>query len=205
MIKLLTTALSILLLMCIGVTQAYATSLGDISPAGWPRFETDASIKWTQKGKNGFRLHTKLNGGGDMFFMFSSSESYQVTDGSYQLKANLDASGNFLSGDVKITGSIAHFGITSSVLMTATLDSFAYDSNTLAFNTSDIDCPFFDFCTTNESVWINLDTGGFDPALKKFTDTGLAITTVPVPAAVWLFGSGILGLASTARRKRKTA
>jgi hypothetical protein len=28
-------------------------------------------------------------------------------------------------------------------------------------------------------------------------------TVVPVPAAVWLFGSGLLGLAGIARRKKK--
>jgi len=29
--------------------------------------------------------------------------------------------------------------------------------------------------------------------------------TVPVPAAAWLFGSGLLGLAGTARRRRTAA
>jgi hypothetical protein len=31
--------------------------------------------------------------------------------------------------------------------------------------------------------------------------TVTSITTVPVPAAVWLFGSGLLGLVGMARRK----
>lgn len=31
---------------------------------------------------------------------------------------------------------------------------------------------------------------------------GTVVTTVPVPATVWLFGSGLLGLASMARRKK---
>ena len=29
------------------------------------------------------------------------------------------------------------------------------------------------------------------------------VSTVPVPAAVWLFGSGLLGLVGIARRKKK--
>ena len=33
-------------------------------------------------------------------------------------------------------------------------------------------------------------------------DYSLSITAVPVPAAVWLFGSGLLGLAGIARRKQ---
>jgi hypothetical protein len=32
--------------------------------------------------------------------------------------------------------------------------------------------------------------------------TSYALTAVPVPAAAWLFGSGLLGLAGTARRRR---
>jgi len=33
---------------------------------------------------------------------------------------------------------------------------------------------------------------------------GAAINAVPVPAAVWLFGSGLLGLIGIARRKTVT-
>ena len=32
----------------------------------------------------------------------------------------------------------------------------------------------------------------------------VAVAPVPVPAAVWLFGSGLLGLVGLARRKKKT-
>lgn len=42
-----------------------------------------------------------------------------------------------------------------------------------------------------------------------FEDSGAAITVaasaVPVPAAVWLFGSGLLGLAGMSKRKKTTA
>jgi hypothetical protein len=38
---------------------------------------------------------------------------------------------------------------------------------------------------------------------KKIVGVGLITTPVPVPAAVWLFGSGLLGLAGLARRKQK--
>ncbi|MCW9012419.1 MAG: VPLPA-CTERM sorting domain-containing protein [Gammaproteobacteria bacterium] len=34
-------------------------------------------------------------------------------------------------------------------------------------------------------------------------DNGINITPVPVPAAVWLFGSGLIGLASIARRRKQ--
>lgn len=37
---------------------------------------------------------------------------------------------------------------------------------------------------------------------KKFGAVGVTVNPVPVPAAVWLFGSGLIGLAAMARRKR---
>ncbi len=37
---------------------------------------------------------------------------------------------------------------------------------------------------------------------KKFGAIGIAVNPVPVPAAVWLFGSGLIGIIATARRRR---
>ena len=37
---------------------------------------------------------------------------------------------------------------------------------------------------------------------KKQGAIGLAVNPIPVPAAVWLFGSGLIGLAAVARRKQ---
>ena len=34
-------------------------------------------------------------------------------------------------------------------------------------------------------------------------DVGVAVSSVPVPAAMWLFGSGLLGLMGVARRKHR--
>lgn len=53
---------------------------------------------------------------------------------------------------------------------------------------------------------IYLDVGAFTlndvSSVKSFTATADGFAVVPVPAAVWLFGSGLLGLAGMARRKR---
>ncbi len=51
----------------------------------------------------------------------------------------------------------------------------------------------------------------FNSAFLAFDDfgglygewTNLSLTAVPVPAAVWLFGSGLLGLVGLARRKKR--
>ena len=42
----------------------------------------------------------------------------------------------------------------------------------------------------------------FNGVLNEIADVSLTTSAVPVPAAVWLFGSGLIGLASFARRKK---
>lgn len=53
---------------------------------------------------------------------------------------------------------------------------------------------------------IYLDVGVFDlddvSSVKTFNAVANGFAVVPVPAAVWLFGSGLLGLIGIARRKR---
>jgi len=54
-------------------------------------------------------------------------------------------------------------------------------------------------CTINDVVFF---TGRFSPMVKNFRADGhSSVAAVPVPAAVWLFGSGLLGLVGLARRK----
>jgi hypothetical protein len=77
----------------------------------------------------------------------------------------------------------------------------------IGFNTMNIEChdainavaP----CTTDEVIYLSdledaLDPGG---SRGKYRTTGLAVTSVPVPAATWLLGSGLIGLVGVSRRK----
>jgi hypothetical protein len=94
-------------------------------------------------------------------------------------------------------------------LMTADLTGdwiISGDGKLIGFNTTNIDCAEIlpVLCTNAEVAYINLEDA-LDMAADKFTTSGIALTSLPAPAAVWLFGSGILGLASVVRRKRKTA
>ena len=58
--------------------------------------------------------------------------------------------------------------------------------------------------STTEHIMLN--TAAFDlngvSSVKAFNATADGFAVVPVPAAVWLFGSGLLGLVGIARRKR---
>jgi hypothetical protein len=54
-------------------------------------------------------------------------------------------------------------------------------------------------CTINEAVYF---TGRFAPMVKNFRADGRSsVAAVPIPAAVLLFGSGLLGLVGVALRK----
>jgi hypothetical protein len=55
-------------------------------------------------------------------------------------------------------------------------------------------------CTTNESVYVELDTPFVDFSNGVFKSNGYATTTIPIPASAWLFMSG-LGLLFIVRRK----
>ncbi len=51
------------------------------------------------------------------------------------------------------------------------------------------------------SLSFTLEDGGFN-LISGFVDSSGSASAVPVPAAVWLFGSGLLGLVGIARRKQ---
>ncbi len=62
---------------------------------------------------------------------------------------------------------------------------------------------------TNDAWRFNFNSGGYQGSSNKGTNHyGLAVrsgdvSAVPVPAAVWLFGSGLVGLIGVSRRKRR--
>jgi hypothetical protein len=93
-------------------------------------------------------------------------------------------------------------------LMTADLTG-DWDSSgqLIGFNTMNIQCgdaiKAITTCTSAEVIYLNLldslDLGG---SKGKYHTTGLAVTSVPVPAAAWLFGSGLIGLVGVSRRRK---
>jgi hypothetical protein len=217
-IKFLTVVTSVLMLVVSG-SNAYAVSLlpgyelPGITPSGYPNFENSVKLKVKKKGQKGFKLRVRKKGKDN--YLNANSERLKIKGGNYKLKAMFDPFGNFLEGTLKIKGKVdTPLGKAKGTLMTATLTSFAFDSDfdnglggsLLGFNTTDIECnSIIDAwvnCTSNESVYILLDEYGFAPTVKNYKSKGLSVATIPVPAAVWLFGSGLIALVGMTRRRK---
>jgi hypothetical protein len=147
---------------------------------------------------------------GDFTYFDFSDVDHSGTDGSFTLVANFDDNGNFIDGTVQILGRIADEGIdTKQTLMTANLVDFATDGYLIGFKTDNIVCnaAIAADCTLQESVYLsmewNVDPVDLDDLAGVYVPYTGSLTTVPLPAPIWLLGSA-LGLMGFFNR-RKTA
>ena len=193
-------------------TFADTDTLPTIIDPSFPQFQNSVTIKrgngpnsdtWSISNKNGQNSTSQ--------FFTSVSTSYAVSSVKYDGSVLWNPNGTFNSGTVSITGKVA--GFSRQELMTADLVGYEWDTGSfLGFNTSNIQCSA-DLnsliggggCTTNESLVIQLKNGwDGNPLTKGLNLSGIAITSVPLPAAVWLFISGLGLMGVAARRKQKT-
>ncbi len=107
------------------------------------------------------------------------------------------AAGNFLGGPVP-------FGVvdTTAGTIQVNMSSVFADHGPMDQNLGAIAMGTFDSLTGDYTMsWSSIMTQGMNMGqVVTFTFSGNA-TVVPVPAAVWLFLSGIIGLAAVARKK----
>jgi len=194
-------ATSVLIISAMFGSTASALSLPGITPSGSPAFGN--GVKVTLNPHNGT---IKATGRKDFLFD-NGSEVLQGTSGKYTLQVNFDKKnpGSFLGGSVSLQGAIDSLGIRrNTLLMTADIIGFNIldDDFLWGFNTTNIFCSdeLGLNCRNSESVYIELDSAFDQMFQSNFKTTGFATTTVPVPAAVWLFGSA-LGLLGWVRRR----
>jgi hypothetical protein len=204
----------LLALTFLGGGIALAYDLPGIPASGAPVFGNDVKIVLNPNSG-------KLKITGKKFFAFDNGqEIFQGNSSKYTLLVNFNRrTGDFEDGSLKFKGGIDALGIKKSeMLVTADIVNWNLNGtqsgdplpdggfDLWGFATSNIVCSplLLVQCTKNESIYIELDQpfGGqpFPDNLKKFKTTGFAITTVPVPAAAWLFGSA-LGLLAWLRRR----
>ncbi len=132
-----------------------------------------------------------------------------IDTGSFDLAASIDNNGVLSAGTLTITGTITSLGFNTGTLLTGTLTNLGFpasgsgDPLEFLFNVTGGDLAG----AYGLSGGIILSQSGFNggfavdfnnAAFSGVADTG---TVVPVPAAVWLFGSGLLGLIGFARRR----
>ena len=178
--------------------------LPDLGSPSLPAFGTKINVSFSKTSSSRTLTATER---GSMSSFNSTTQKYGISRTGYLLTANFDNSGAFTSGSVLINGKFNGSG-TSELLMTADLTRFSKssDGSMWGFNTNNIWCnaaidAAAGGCTTSEVVYLSLSNSQ-KSLNKSWKTTGVALTSVPVPTAAWLFGSGLLGLSGVARRKR---
>jgi hypothetical protein len=197
------TLASVFVMSVFGTTSALAYSLPDITPSGSPAFTNNVRVHLNPNGM--LRIMGRAN---QTFLLDTGSGTMVGTGGMYTLTASFTETGDYIehSGFVKLYGMMSQVGITQphTFLMSADLTSanLVDDPYLWGFNTSNIVCnaDLLLECTNSESVYVALSNAFSGDFGRNFMSMGIAVTTVPVPAAVWLFGSA-LGLLGWARRR----
>lgn len=188
--------------------NVYGVNFAGISGIGapsLPAFGTYINANFT-KGSSSSVLKVTQASSDSIFITPWSPYIYGIKNTSYSLTANFSSSGVFTSGSVTINGKF-NGSSTSTTLLTANLATFAKssDGHIWGFNTNNIVCSAAintaaHGCTTSEVVYLGLSNAE-KSLTKSWSTKGVALTSVPVPAAAWLLGSGLVGLISFGRRR----
>lgn len=208
------------------LSQSAVMSLPGIPVSGNPNFENDAQVNLFDIGNNKYLFAATNSGAPLTFNLGSESVTSSATHPAYfVLTALFSSDGSYVpnTGALSISGEIPFLlpnpkgGNTSlpgvyisGDLLTAKLNDFAFDSDTLGFSTSQLS-GLGTFFSSAESVYLSA-TGlasalGFGSGALIATTSPLsvsAITTVPVPGAGWLIGSAF-GLFTLLRKNRLNA
>lgn len=204
-----------------------STQLPGIPASGAPSFVFNNSPAKSfgsnvQSWFNNYAIIQNVGGADGSYNMFAHNEgSFDFFEtmgvdidgsaGNFDLDATFDSNGVLLGGTVTIMGSIAGLGIDdpSTVLMTAELVNFNSQGNLVGFSIGNISCAAeIQNCETDpgdiESVYFRM-AGSFAGIEnlngKNYRSTIASITTVPLPAAVWLMLSGLACTAGMALRR----
>lgn len=200
------------------LSNASTISLPGIPDSGNPNFTNDAQINLFNIGSDNY-LFAATNADSPITFNNGSTSvtSTAAHPATFILTALFSADGSYKAntGTLSISGEIPYpFANLPGVyisgdLLTAKLENFAFDADTLGFTTLQLS-GFGSFFNPlgNESVYFSAaglaNSLGFGTGSLIATTSPIqvsAITTVPVPGAGWLIGSAF-GLFTLLRRNR---
>ena len=137
-----------------------------------------------------------------------------IADGSFNLSALINDSGLLASGTLDIGGTVAALGFSSGTLLTGNLNAFGFpnaggDPLEFLFEVTGGDAAgLYGGVGSIGGIILSGGTGFTGDFTTDFSGSGTAVADVapiPLPAAVWLFGSGLLGLVGVSRRRRASA
>lgn len=218
----------VFLAACVGATNAFAGTcpavldpaiyngacIDGVKPGGYPYFSTDVNVSWKAKTSTLVAYYAAT---GVSQFLSDQNTAYNITDTVINFYANINTADQDVgtTGHWDILGNIPTLSITNApVLMSADLTGvYRQDGALIGFNTmnivcnSTIDAFVAGGCTQSESLYLDLDNP-IDFSLSaqaspgKVTASGVGLSTVPLPAAAWLLGSGLLGLLGVSRRRK---
>jgi hypothetical protein len=173
-------------------------------------------MEYKAKGQTVSLEDVTLNGGsllGNSIPIDQGTVEISAKDGSLTVWGRNPLNASTTGGDkvVLVTADyIASEGVFGTLVIDATNDDTNNTGNPLphgtwdlwGVNTSNIEClqPGWGFCTSIESLYIAGDFGSNLDKIKSKNAT--LVATIPVPAVLWLFGSGLIALVGVARRKK---
>jgi hypothetical protein len=168
------------------------------------KFKYWLKILGKQKNKRKEKMKYKLKGD---FMLNMGSSSYLIEKGKIKIKGKITKYGK-LKGKGKIKGINPFTGKKQTLVKFDNNGNFSFlwdadGEDVFGMSITNIECLVWDFCTHTETFYA-IGEFGDNPDKIKAKNGVLGVTTLTTPAAVWLFSSGLLGLAGIARG-RKTA
>lgn len=191
------------------VITADGCSLTDTIGPAFPYLDNEVSVSYMEK-RNFIALSAKNHQGSvDSWLISDDTAGYLIDKPKYHLKARVVD--ETATGMLKIGGKIAGEKFRISASLNGEID-ISGDRTRWQFNTTDTACSDLisariGECETDEVVYLGLEEA-LDPDREhdRINTDGRSITdlpstaVVPVPAAAWLFGSGLIALAGITRR-----
>jgi len=161
----------------------------------------DWAAQLTVGGVSGWRLANTVDVGNDGATLINP---YQGIDYAYNITTHSELSNMFYN----VLGNTAYYD-TSGTVTGCTAPDYCL-TNTGPFSNVQ---PYLywsatEYAPNTNSAWkFGMDVGYQDSSSKTYSLNAWAVqsgdvSAVPVPAAVWLFGSGLIGLVGFARRKK---